>query len=175
MVPRLGDRGCIILTTPRRFLAIAGLGNKSSGLFLDCGWILICPEAGRPFVSPSTKFTVSAPGYFRGSMADLCTSLPTLRQRPRERLRTTQGRCGSVGQDRGADRASNTTTAECTAITRSATSHTLPHIRCPARLRARPARIAHARLQVAHTGRNLRLSTFAPSRDDEQVGLLSAG
>src|SRR6185503_897512 len=33
---------------------------------------------------------------FRGSMAGLCSPLPTLRRHPRERLRTARGRCGSL-------------------------------------------------------------------------------
>src|SRR5579862_1386999 len=42
----------------------------------------------------------------------------------------------------------------------------------PAHLRARPARIAHARLQVVHTRRNLRLSTFARRAMTSKSGLL---
>jgi hypothetical protein len=34
-------------------------------------------------------------GNFRGSMAGLCLPLPTLRRRPRGRLRTARGRCGA--------------------------------------------------------------------------------
>src|SRR5271166_2996191 len=38
---------------------------------------------------------------FRGSMAGLHVPLPTLRRRPRRRLRTAQGRCGSLPLHRG--------------------------------------------------------------------------
>jgi len=34
--------------------------------------------------------------FYRGSMAGLSVPLPTLRRRPRERLRTARGRCGSL-------------------------------------------------------------------------------
>src|ERR1700732_3185611 len=63
----------------------------------------------RPDVLPSAICTASAPriGIFRGSMAGLCAPLSTLRRNPRGQLRMTRGRCGSVGWDRGADRASN--------------------------------------------------------------------
>src|SRR5262245_25430811 len=37
----------------------------------------------------------------------LCAPLSTLRRGPHGQLRMTRGRCGSVGYDRGADRASN--------------------------------------------------------------------
>lgn len=49
-------------------------------------------------ILPSTQLTVSAPGktFFRGSMAGLCTPLPTLRRHPRGGLRTARGRCGSL-------------------------------------------------------------------------------
>ena len=42
--------------------------------------------------------TASAPGIgnFRGSMAGLCVPLSTLRRGPREHLRMTRGRCGSL-------------------------------------------------------------------------------
>ena len=48
-------------------------------------------------LSPSDSSTPSAPGRcnFRGSMAGLCTPLPTLRRRPHGRQRTAWGRCGS--------------------------------------------------------------------------------
>src|SRR5499427_9830160 len=41
------------------------------------------------------------PVAFRGSMAGLCTPLPALRGRPRGRLRTARGRCGSLLLHRG--------------------------------------------------------------------------
>src|SRR5215472_13437202 len=49
-------------------------------------------------VLPSALCTASAPriGLFRGSMAGLCAPLSTLRRNPREQLRMTRGRCGSL-------------------------------------------------------------------------------
>src|SRR5262249_45751872 len=49
-------------------------------------------------VLPSAICTASAPriGLFRGSMAGLCAPLSTLRRHPREQLRMTRGRCGSL-------------------------------------------------------------------------------
>ena len=51
-----------------------------------------------PFVLPSAQLTASALGktFFRGSMAGLCTPLPTLRRHPHGCLRTARGRCGSL-------------------------------------------------------------------------------
>src|SRR5262249_38291573 len=52
----------------------------------------------RPDMLPSTLCTASAPRIrlFRGSMAGLCAPLSTLRRDPREPLRMTRGRCGSL-------------------------------------------------------------------------------
>ena len=51
-----------------------------------------------PFVLPSAQLTASALGktFFRGSMAGLCTPLPTLRRHPHGCLRTARGRRGSL-------------------------------------------------------------------------------
>jgi hypothetical protein len=60
-------------------------------------------------VLPSALETASAPGDWLSRLngAGLCPPLPTLRRRPRGRQRTARGQWRSVGDDRGADRASN--------------------------------------------------------------------
>ena len=57
-----------------------------------CGVLALTP----PAVLPSVFAKTSASGIksSRGSMAGLCTPLPTLRPRPYERRRTAWGRCG---------------------------------------------------------------------------------
>jgi len=85
----LADRESSPGSRTRSFCTCQGLRPRRND------WAL---AISHPFVLPSAQLTASALGktFFRGSMAGLCTPLPTLRRHPHGCLRTARGRCGSL-------------------------------------------------------------------------------